>query len=366
LAQENEDGQEKTEDPTQERRDEFREKGEIAVSRDLSSVAVLAACIAMLSFTGADLIQQLKFMLVHNFRLLENPRLTVENVIAFLSAIGVVFLKLVIPIFSVTIAVATATTLAQTRLSFSMNRIAPNFQRFNPIQGLARLVSVQALVELSKGVSKLSAVAFVSFLILRSEWRKVPSLMNVYITNTWAYWGQITKNLFWSVGGLLLLIASADYLYSFISLENKMKMTKKEIKEDYKKREADPIVRNRMRRMQREVANRKTVQNTKKATVVITNPTHYSIAIKYELGMDAPLVVAKGIDFIALQMREVAKEMDIPIVENRPLARTLYKMAEVDQPIPESLYKAISEVIRYVFKIKGIKINRTTAPKRAV
>ena len=366
MAQENEDGQEKTEDPTQERREEFRDKGEIAISRDLCSVAILGASVAVLSFTGTKLIQELKLMLIHYFRVLESPHLTVENVVAFLSGIWVIFLKLVLPIFGVTMTVAVAATMAQTRLSFSLERISPNFGRFNPIEGLGRLVSAQALVELSKGISKLCAVAAVSYLILKSEWKKVPGLMNLYTTSTWAYWGIITKNLFWSVSVLLLLIAGADYFYSYITLERKMRMTKKEIKEDYKKRETDPMVKSRMRRMARDMANRKTVQNTKKATVIITNPTHYAVAIQYELGMDAPLVVAKGIDFIALRMREVAKELDIPIVENKPLARTLYKIAEVDQAIPESLYKAISEVIRYVFRIKGIKINRPQAARQTV
>jgi flagellar biosynthetic protein FlhB len=366
VAQENEDGQEKTEDPTQERRDEFREKGDIAVSRELSSVAVLAATVAFLSATALNIIQQLKELLITSFEFLAHPELTVDSTIAFTSNIWVVCLKIIIPIFLAAMIAAIVSTFMQTKMNFSMERLEPNFARFNPFSGLVRLVNMQAVVELLKGIAKLVVVGLVAYLILRSEWSKVPSLMNLYVTNTWSYWASITKHLFWSVAGLLLVIAGADYLYSFISLENKMKMTKKEIKEDYKKREVDPMIKGRIRRMQRDIANKKTVANTRKATVLVTNPTHYSVAIRYELGMDAPVVVAKGIDFLALQMREVAKEEDIPIVENRPLARTLYKIAEVDQPIPESLYKAISEVIRYVFKIKGIKVPRSSARRQTV
>lgn len=359
MAAENEDGQEKTEDATDERREEFREKGDIAVSKELSSVAVLAAAIALLSFTGQDLIDDIKKMLDHQFHLIERPRLTIDNVLAYSSTIWLLCLKMIIPIFAVTTVAAAVSTLGQTRLSFTMQRLAPNFQKFDPIQGTAKLFGIQAVVELLKGLAKLFAVGIVSYLILRSEWDKVPSLMNLYMTNSWSYWADITKRLAWAVAGILLAIAGADYAYSYISLERKMRMTKKEIKDDYKKREVDPMVKNRMRRMAREMANRKTLENTRKATVLVTNPTHYSVAIQYELGMNAPLVVAKGIDLMALEMRKIAKELEIPIVENRPLARTLYKIAEVDHAIPESLYKAISEVIRYVFRLKGIKINRS-------
>ena len=136
-------------------------------------------------------------------------------------------------------------------------------------------------------------------------------------------------------------------------------MSKQEIKEDYKQREQDPLIKNRMRKMQRTIAFRKTMEATKNATVIITNPTHISIALKYELGMRAPIVLAKGQDFVALRMREIAKENDIPMVENKPIARMIYKIVKVNHEIPEKLYKAVSEIIRYVFKIKGMPLGRS-------
>jgi flagellar biosynthesis protein FlhB len=181
------------------------------------------------------------------------------------------------------------------------------------------------------------------------------------LANLWTYWGAITQNLFLGVTMFLFAIAAFDYIYNFVSFETKLKMTKKEVKEEFKRREVDPHVKNRMRRMQRDLGSRRMVERTKSATVVVTNPTHFSVALKYEPGMAAPQVVAKGQDFLALEMREVAKELEIPIVENAPLARTLYKLVEVGHEIPDSLYKAVSEIIRYVFKLKGINFQKKAA-----
>jgi flagellar biosynthetic protein FlhB len=270
------------------------------------------------------------------------------------------FLILITPLFIVTTFIAVFTTFSQTNMNFSWKAMAPSIERFNILKGLARMVNSHALMEMVKGIGKMTAVGVVSYLILKSEWFVTPGLINLGIEESWAYWGEITKSLFWAVAGLLLLIAGADYMYNFITLENRMKMTKKEVKDEFKKREVDPHVKARMRRMQRDLSNRKMIEKTKTATVVITNPTHYAVALKYEIGMSAPVIVAKGVDFLALRMREVAKKQDIPIVENKPLARTLYKVLEVGQEIPESLYKAISEVIRYVFKTKGIKYGQAS------
>ena len=195
------------------------------------------------------------------------------------------------------------------------------------------MFSGQALMELVKGIGKMSSVGIVAYLILYSEWTKVPGLMQYSITKTWLYWADITEMLFWAVAGLLLLVAGTDYIYNFVTLEKKLKMTKQEVKEEFKKREVDPHVKAKIKRMQRDIAMSKAIQATETATAVITNPTHFAIAIKYELGMKAPIVVAKGKDLIAQRMKEVAREFDVPIVENKPLARTLYKLVKEGQEI---------------------------------
>jgi flagellar biosynthetic protein FlhB len=175
----------------------------------------------------------------------------------------------------------------------------------------------------------------------------------------WSYWGDITTQMLWGVVGLMIFIGAGDFLYNFISLENKMKMSKEEVKEEIKQRETDPHVKAKLRRMARDIATKKAVENTKKATVVITNPTHYSIAIRYEFGMAAPIVLAKGVDFLALKMRETARELDIPIVENKALARAIYASVKEGEEIPITMYQAVSEIIKFVFKLKGVQIQRS-------
>ena len=213
-------------------------------------------------------------------------------------------------------------------------------------------------MNLGKGIAKMLSVGLVSYLILKSEWHVVPSLMYVSFLKTIGYWGEITNMLLWSAAGFLLLIAAADYAFDIFRMEKQLKMTKQEVKQEFKDQEVDAHVKAKIKRLQRQFAMSKMVQDTKEATVLIANPTHFSIALKYELGMSAPIVVAKGQDNFALKLREIAKENDVPIVENKPLARTLYKVVEVGQEIPDNFYKAVSEVIRYVFLLKGKSLSR--------
>lgn len=359
MAEDPNSGQDKTEEATQERRDEFRSKGQVAISRDLSSVFVLFSTTILLALYLPNTIQSLLDSFRKIFSSISFQRINQTNILGIATDLWTLFLKVIIPFFLVSLVSALLITFGQTRLNWSWKRLAPDFKRLDIIKGLGRMVSGGAAMELIKGILKLAGVSLVSYLILKSEWLVVPGLGDLSVRGSWSYWGDITFQLFVCTSGCLLLVAGVDYTYQYIRNENQLKMTKQEVKEDYKKRELDPLVKNRMRRMQRDISTRKMLASTETATVVITNPTHFSIALKYEVGMSHPIVVAKGIDYIALRIREVAKDFDVPIVENPPLARTLYKLVEVDQGIPETLYKAIAEIIRYVYKIKGIKIKNT-------
>ena len=355
----------RTEEATPERREDFREKGQVAVSKDISATLALSAVVLFMTYFSGQALDRINRMIARSFSAARTFRVSDGSVGPYLNAAWNDMLMLMIPVFAVTAATAILITLLQSQFNWSWKKIAPDFNRMDPLKGLARMVSVQALVETLKAIAKIGVIGLLAFLILKSEWGRVPTLMRVPIQNIWAYWGDITTSLFFAVSGLLIVIGGFDYLYNFISFERQMKMTKQEVKEEYKRRELDPQVKNRLRRMQRDLVLRKVVDRTKRATVLVTNPTHYSIAIKYEIGMGAPIVLAKGMDYVALRMREVAKENDIPIVENRPLARTLYKICTEDQEIPASLFVAVSEVIRYVFNLKGIRINRTKTAKKA-
>ncbi len=355
MADQDIDNDDRTEEASQERREEFRERGQIAMSREVTSVFVLGATVVFLSAFGQTFVNLFAELFIHSFQIAGSFKVNQENALEFASSIWFKTLILMLPVAAVASIAATATTLAQTRLNWSWKKLTPEFNRMNPITGIARMLGTQSLLELFKGVAKLCGIFLVSYLILRGELKIVPALMNFSMMHAWAHWGEITEQLFWAVAGLLILVGGVDYIYNWRQVESKMRMTKQEVKEEIKKREVDPHVKGKMRRMQRDAATRKMLTATKTATVVVTNPTHFAVALKYEYGMAAPIVVAKGIDHIAQRIKEVAKESGVPLVEDKPLARTLYKMLEIGQHIPQSLYKAVSEVIRYVFQLKGIK-----------
>lgn len=358
MAEGGGDNEDRTEEASDERRQEFREKGDVAVSKDMTQVFTLAALMGLFVTYLSKLSQQLQQMMYDHFHDFDVSKINEKTVYDRFLKIGGDFLFMIFPLFFVVSVVAVFMTFSQTRLNWSWKKLAPKWNRMNPMSGLARMVNMQAMVEILKSVGKLTVIFAVAFLVLKSEMRMMPGLMQMPFIKVWTYWAEVSNTLIWSILGLLLFIGAGDLLYSFISMEKKLKMTKEEVKEEYKKRESDPHQKARMKRMAREIATSKTIANTKTATVVVTNPTHYAVALRYEMGMSAPLVVAKGQDYLAQRMKEVAKEEGILIMENKPLARTLFKVCKEGQEIPESLYKAVSEIIRYVFMLKGKSLTR--------
>ena len=361
MAESGENGDDRTEDATQERREDFQERGQIAVSREVTAVFVLVAATMVIYYGAGSGVTLIERMMTESFQRAQSFRVNEQNIISYLSRLWGAGLSVALPVCLAAATIATAITLIQTRMNWSWQRLAPDFNKMNPLTGMVRMVSMDSAVELLKSIAKTAAIATVAVTVIKGELQSAPSLMITPITGTWAHWGVITSQLVWSVAGIMMLISGADFFYSWFRLEKQMKMTKQEIKEEIKRRETDPQLKGRQKRMQREIATRKVVEKTKQATVLITNPTHYSIALKYEMGMGAPVVLAKGIDHLALKMREIAKEADIPIIENRPLARAIYAEVDEDQEIPDTMFKAVSEIIRYVFKLKGVKVGKKTA-----
>ncbi|MGE0171787.1 MAG: flagellar biosynthesis protein FlhB [Oligoflexales bacterium] len=361
MAEDFTDNADRSEEATPERRDEFRERGQIAFSRELTSVFALMAAVVFLSSYAGTYFNTLKHSLRNGFQNFYKISInTPEDLIHFTQNAAFDLLRMIAPVCLVVAAVASFTTLLQTQFNWSWEKLKPDFSKLNPIAGLANMFNTQALVNLLKGIGKMAAVTIVAYLILYSEWIKMPSLINYSSERAWAYWADITKNLFYGVSALLFVIAGGDYLFNFLTFEKQMKMTKQEVKEEYKRREVDPHVKAKIKKMQKDFSFAKVVKATAKATVIVTNPTHFAVALQYEMGMAAPVVVAKGQDFLALEMRRIANENSIPIVENPPLARTLFKLVDIGGLIPESLYKAVSEVIKYVFKLKGMSLKAQT------
>ena len=226
---ENGENADRTEEATPERREEFRKKGQVAVSREITSVFVLAAVVVTMSFYLGKLIEDLSEFMVFSFQRTRLVNITEETFRFHLSQVWFKTLSFIAPFFIVSSIVAIFVTFSQTTLNFSWERLKPDFKRMNPLQGIVRMVSGQAVVELIKGVGKMGSVSLVSYLILYSEWAIVPGLMQYSVEKTWSYWAEITKMLFWAVAGLLLLVAGFDYIYNFVTLEKKLEDAEKVI-----------------------------------------------------------------------------------------------------------------------------------------
>ena len=365
MEQDEHDQEDKTEEATPERREDFRDQGQVAHSQELSQVAALAASVAFFSWYSFEMLGGLKSLLIRSFQTIPTFRVDGGNILPLIGDVWVVILQMILPIFAVAAIAGSLITLVQTQFNWSWQKLEIKFENLNPLPGLTKMFKMETLVGLLRSLAKLAVVSIIAWLILKGEWRKVPSLLNIPYIQTWTYLSEITSQLLWGVVGLMLFVASGDFLYTYISMEKKMRMTKNDVKEETKQRETDPQVKAKLRRMARDIANNKSVENTKKATVLVTNPTHYSVAVRYEVGMSAPIVVAKGVDFLALRMRETAKEMDIPIIENKPLARALFAAVKEGEEIPASMYKAVSEIIRFVFQLKGVKISRVKSSTKS-
>jgi len=358
MAENQGSNEDRTEEATPERRDEFREKGQIALSRDFASSLSLTVLIVALSktwLTSATSIASFSkkiWMFERNW----SPDLSNIGAILF-DTIWVIF-EVVIPVLLLVCFAAIFGVFLQTKMNFSWSKIEFDWSRVNPLSGISRIFSAQGIFELFKSIVKMIIISVVTYIVLYGAWGQLPTLMLKPFSYSFKFWGQLTRDLFYTILSLLLIMSGGDYLYQYLTIEKKLKMTKEEVKQEYKQREQDPHIKQRMKRMQRENIARSKVARTKTATVLITNPTHYSIALKYEMEYAAPVLVAKGIDDVALRMRIVAKDENIPIVENRVLARGLYAQVEEGEEIPSKFYSAVAEVIRHVYRLKGKKIRK--------
>lgn len=230
--------------------------------------------------------------------------------------------------------------------------LTPKFDKMNPVEGFKRVFSLRAVVEALKGILKMAAIGMVLYFLLRGEVHQIPYMMSFSIEQICTYVGAVIVKLLGGVGGVMLVLAGADYFYQRWELEKKMMMTKQEVKEEHKQREGDPMIKSRIRRIQREMASKRMMADVPTADVVITNPTHIAVVLKYSDNLPAPQIVAMGADHVAEKIKEIARENNIPIVENKPLARTIFKTMKIGQVIPRELFVAVAEVLSYVYRLR--------------
>lgn len=351
MASENERG-EKTEEATPQRREEFRKRGQVAHTRELASVFVLFGAVLTMMIFGKFFFMQVSELLTMSFTDYVVEAARHGDWIAAAGFAATKMMWIMGPALGMFLVISVASTLLQTGFLYNEEALQIRWDRLNPISGFRRILTLRALVEGFKAVLKLTVIGVVAWMVLRHELKILPHLVEHSISQLFTYLGEVMFRLLISVGALMAVLAGLDFLFQRWDLEKEMMMTKEEVKEEIKSREGDPLIRARIKRVQREMASRRMMEQVPKADVIVTNPTHIAIALKYDATMVAPRVIAKGADLIAEKIRNIAKEHGIPLVENKPLARTIYKTIKVGQSIPRELYTAVAEVLAYVMRLK--------------
>jgi len=344
----------KSEQPTPRRLQKAREKGQVARSKEVSSAAVLLGGLMVLLFFGQTILQTLENEMKRLLTLQVPLEITIPFLAAIVNGVGTRVALILVPILLAIMITSVFANMMQGGLVFSAESLGFHFEKLNPQKGVGRIFSKNGLVELLKSLVLLIAVGIISYQVVSQHLPLYPRLILMDVRRLLYWTASISYEVFIRVAVLLIILAIGDYFFQKYRFTEQLKMTKQEIKEELKETEGDPVTKGRIRRIQRAMARKRMMADVPKADVVITNPTHYSVALSYQMeSMDAPKVVAKGVGFLALKIRELAQEHGIPLVENRPLAQTLYKSVEIGESIPSDLYKAVAEILAYIYKAKN-------------
>lgn len=345
--------QDKTEAPTPRRRQELRRKGQVVRSQDLGAAIVLLGGVIALRVFGGMIVGDAQEMMRSSFSGIDGGDLTSGSVMGGANGAMLQTLKLLLPIIAILPVVAVAATVAQTGLVLTMQPLAPKFERVNPIQNARRIIlSWQGLVSLLKGLAKFAFVGGIAALTLYGRRDEIAGLGQQGLSEGTAQFASIAFDVALRSTMALLFVAAADYAFQRWQYTRDARMTKQEVRDELRQTEGDPQTKARIRRMRQSLLARM-MQNVPQADVIVTNPTTYAVALKYDpVTMVAPKVVAKGQRLMAARIKEIAAEHNIPIVENVPLARALYRTAPVGKQIPAELYQAVAEVLAFVYRMR--------------
>ncbi len=346
---------EKTEKATPRRVEEARKKGQVYKSSDLNSAVILLAGSVTIFMTLPYMIDTLKSFT--QLCLMDRTMYEFSNEYLHTLVIEVIITmaKCLLPVLGITSITALLVTYLQVGFVFSGDVLTPKLERLNMFEGAKKIFSKRALVELAKSIFKVSVTGYLVYSVVNKNYLIFARLVDMELTASIKILSQIVYEMALKVGTAFVIIGVLDYLYQRYEYEKSLKMSKYDIKQEYKQTEGDPLLKSRQRQIQRDIAMKRMMAEVPRADVVITNPTHFAVALKYEAEiMDAPVVVAKGQDFIALRIKELAHENGVVVVENPPLARTLYAASKIGDLIPEDLFQAVAEVLAFVYKQKRI------------
>lgn len=345
---------EKTEEATPRKKKKAREEGQVAKSLEITTAAILVGMFTLLKFFGPFMIRELIDIMKVAFRsiLMEDVSVqTMSQVYFFYAGKAAI---IILPILGTSFLIGLISNLAQVGWHITTKPLIPKFNKLNPVSGFKRILSMRSLVELVKSILKLSIISIIVYLTLRDYEKLMLRLYETDVYETYAYIGNIVIDLGIRVGLYFIIVAATDFAYQKYKHKKDLKMTKQEIKEEHKMSEGNPEIKSKIRQKMREAAMRRMMQELPSADVIITNPTHFAVAIRYEEATTtAPVVIAKGADLLAGRIKEKAKQYDIHIMENKKLARTLYYTVEIGEEIPPELYQAVAEVLAFVYSLKN-------------
>jgi len=349
----------KTEKATPKRKSDVRKKGQVAKSQELVSAVVLLIAFISLKIFGFSLYEQIVELTnkVFDVYMLNTENIFTINGIRTLAIdLAVWFIQAMLPIFSLVMLMGVVANLVQSGFLFTLETIKPKFSNISPLRGIKNIFSIKSIAEFFvKSLLKIIIVGIVSYVTIKDNVSNILTIMDFDIVTIGTYIMNLTIDLGIKIAACMLVFAIVDFIVQIRKHNKEIMMTKQEIKEEYKQTEGNPQIKSKIRQKQRQMSISRMMQQIPKADVIITNPTHFAVAIQYNPEKDsAPIVIAKGQDYVALRIKEIAKENKVEIVENKPLARALYAQVEIGEAIPEEFYQAVAEVLAYVYSLKAV------------
>ena len=342
---------EKTEEPTAKRRADARKKGQVGRSQEISGAFVLLAGFFALKILSTNILDEIEKYTIYIYGHL-NTSVDVETVMNLFIGMVIVLIKTAFPVMLAIMVIALAVNLYQVGINFTMEPLEFKLEKLSPISGFSRIFSKRSLVELFKSIFKILIIGAFLYMYLSDEITRMPDFIYLDLYSSLIRMEDILFSLVFKIIAVYLVMAVADYAYQKWQTTQDLKMSKDDIKEEMKQSEGDPQIKAKIRQKQRQMAMARMMKEVPKADVIITNPTHFAVALRYENGMKAPEVVAKGQDLVAQKIKTIAREANVPIVENKPLARALYATVEIGSIVPPELYQSVAEVLAYVYRLK--------------
>lgn len=343
---------EKTEEPTAKRRADAKKKGQIGKSQEMNAAFVMLAGFFVLKALGGSAVDEIMNYATSIFGHLLMD-VNEESIMQLFIGMIIVLAKTSMPLMLFIMIVGLAINVAQVGMNFNTEAIGFKPDKLNPINGFGRIFSKRSLIELVKSIIKIVVIGFFIYDYLKDEILQMPKLIYADLFEATEKISDVIFTLAFQVCGVFFIMAVLDLMYQKWQTTQDLKMSKQDVKDEFKQQEGDPQIKGKIRGKQRQMAMARMMQEVPKADVIVTNPTHFAVAMQYQAGMPAPIVVAKGQDYVAQRIKEIAREHKIPIVENKPLARALYAAVDIGSAIPQEMYKAVAEVLAYVYKLKN-------------